>query len=1040
MKPQEDTTSTSNASSVSTPAPAPISGLRPPQHFSIDGNIGQNWQLFKQKWNNYVIIANMSVQSEEYKKALFLHTIGDDALKIYNGFDLAEPHTTDDIIKEFDRYAIGERNETYERFLFNQRKQGTDETFESFLSAIRTLIKTCNYCGKCIDSILRDRIVLGVKEITTQQTLLKERNLSLQTCIDICKAAENALQQGKYLRPEETANVNQVRPKTIPRDNFKAKISECKFCGTKHQMKKSKCPAWGKTCAKCRGSNHYAIKCPDAKKPVNMVELDAEESDGNDACGNDIYEEDWINVANNDKSKDIKCRLLIGPNETSVIFQLDTGASANLIPKRYVPKAKLTPIKSALRTWDGTVVTPSGAIVLPVINPRNGNMYRVRFIVVNEELTPLLSYKTAESMNLLKVKEENFERVLSVSLESHASKYHEVFSDTLGKLPGVHTLRIDPSVAPKIMPTRRIPISLREPLKTELDRLSALGVLEPVAEPTPWISQLVIARKKNGAIRICIDPKELNKAILRERYVLPVLDDTLHELGQSRYFSQADLKSGYWHIELDKESSWLTTFQTCFGRYRWLRLPFGLSASSEIFQRELVQALDGLPGVICIADDVVIHGQTLEEHDKHLAEFLQRCQQVGIRLNKQKMKVAVQEITFMGHKISSEGLQSDPEKVKAIQNLSPPENIHELRRFLGMINFLGKFIPHLSDELQPLQNLLKADVMWNWSSNQNECFHKMKQLVTSTPTLQFYNPDKPLTIENDASEYGIGSAMYQEGKPIAFASRTLTPAERKYAQIEKEMLAIVYGLRKFHHFTYGRDVTVITDHKPLVAISNKPLSNAPKRLQNMLLKAHDYKFTLEYRPGHTIPVADTLSRAPMDCMEGEEEVTVNNLDMINVSDKRLDEIRNRTKSDPILCTLMNVIIRGWPESKEQVPVEIRNYFHIRDEMTAQNGIILRGSRIVIPSSMQREIKDKLHAGHFGINSCLRRARDLVYWPGMSSEIRTFIDLFHMCTSTRQAGTRAPNKFRNTYHSIDNSWHRPILCVREIISTSSRLHY
>jgi hypothetical protein len=344
---------------------------------------------------------------------------------------------------------------------------------------------------------------------------------------------------------------------------------------------------------------------------------------------------------------------------------------------------------------------------------------------------------------------------------------------------------------------------------------------------------------------------------------MPVLEDKVHEMAKSTVFSKADLKAGYWHVSLDHESSLLTTFQSVNGRYRFMRLPFGLSVSAEIFQRKLLEALTDLPGVVCIADDVVIHGKTLEEHDNNLREFLMRCQHVGIKLNEKKLELRKSQIAFMGHVVSSQGLQADPDKVKAIVDMPEPTDASALRRFIGTINYLGKFLPNLSETMMPLGNLLKSDVPWNWAEPQREAFAKAKQLITSTPVLAFYDQHKPLTLENDASQYGLGAALYQEGKPIAFASRTMSAAETRYAQIEKEMLAVCFGLTKFHHYTYGRSVTVITDHKPLVAIVGKPLEKAPKRLQNLLLRALEYDFELIYSPGKDIPVADALSRSPL---------------------------------------------------------------------------------------------------------------------------------------------------------------------------------
>ena len=332
-------------------------------------------------------------------------------------------------------------------------------------------------------------------------------------------------------------------------------------------------------------------------------------------------------------------------------------------------------------------------------------------------------------------------------------------------------------------------------------------------------------------------------------------------MSQSKLFTKLDLSSGYWHVQLDRESSLLTTFQTCFGRYRWCRLPFGLSVSSEIFQKKLCEAIGDLPGVVCITDDLNVHGKTQVEHDERLDKLLSRCKEVGIKLSKSddKLQYCMPEISFMGHLITREGVKSDPEKVKAVTEMPAPQNVGELKRFLGMVNYLSKYLPNLSDVLHPLLNLTKKDVPWIWSEFHQSAFERVKVMVTSTPILAFYDVNKELTLENDASEYGLGSVLLQEGRPVAFASRSLSSSEMNYAQIEKEMLAITFGLEKFHTYTFGRDVRVITDHKPLTSIMKKPLSKAPKRLQAFLLRTQAYTFELVYKPGQEIPVADTIS-------------------------------------------------------------------------------------------------------------------------------------------------------------------------------------
>ena len=208
-----------------------------------------------------------------------------------------------------------------------------------------------------------------------------------------------------------------------------------------------------------------------------------------------------------------------------------------------------------------------------------------------------------------------------------------------------------------------------------------------------------------------------------------------------------------------------------------------------------------------------------------MAAFFQRCEEESIQLNRGKLKLRLSQITFFGELITAEGRTTDPEKVKAIVSMPAPCNIEGLRRFLGMCNYLSKYLPHMADVSEPLRNLMKKNVPWSWAKPQADSFNKLKDLVTKAPVLAYFDTDKEVTLENDASDYGLGSALYQKGKPIAFACRTLTETERRYAQIEKEMLAINFGLEKFHYYTFGRPVTVITDHRPLVSIVR---SHCPK--------------------------------------------------------------------------------------------------------------------------------------------------------------------------------------------------------------------
>uniref|UniRef100_A0A3B3SK60 ribonuclease H n=1 Tax=Paramormyrops kingsleyae TaxID=1676925 RepID=A0A3B3SK60_9TELE len=315
-------------------------------------------------------------------------------------------------------------------------------------------------------------------------------------------------------------------------------------------------------------------------------------------------------------------------------------------------------------------------------------------------------------------------------------------------------------------------------------------------------------------------------------------------------------------------------------------MPMGISPAPEIFQRKLTQALEGLHGIYIIADDILITGEgdtmclAHRDHDSKLTAFLQRCREKNIKLNMEKFRLRKNEVSYIGHLLTAEGVKIDPGKMTAITEMPRPADVKGVQRFLGMINYLSKFCNHLSDECELLRQLTHRDSMWDWTEMHEEAFRKLKENVLNAPTLKYYNPEHSLILQCDASDIGLGAVLLQEEGPVAFGSRALSPTERGYAQIEKECLAIVFGMEKFHQYTYGRPVIVHSDHKPLETIVKKPLLKAPKRLQRMLLRLQKYDFEIKFLPGKDMLVADALSRAfldlrPEDCEVDKDIESVN---------------------------------------------------------------------------------------------------------------------------------------------------------------------
>ena len=387
------------------------------------------------------------------------------------------------------------------------------------------------------------------------------------------------------------------------------------------------------------------------------------------------------------------------------------------------------------------------------------------------------------------------------------------------------------------------------------------GIIAKVTEPTEWVNALVVVEKAHtGRLRVCLDPKDLNKAIKRPHYPLPTLEDITARLAGARYFSVLDARSGYWAIKLTEESSKLTTFNTPFGRYRFLRLPFGVISAQDEFQRKIDETYQGLTGVVAIVDDILIYGATREERDRNLRAMLQRSHEKGVRLNPEKSIIGATEVSYFGHRLSADGIKPDPAKVAAIKMMEPPKSRAELETVLGMVNYLAKFAPSLSEINAPLRQLLKQSNEFLWDTQHDAAFRKMKEVITREPgpVLAYFDPDKELSLQVDASKYGLGAVLLQAGRPISYASKSLTDSEINYAQIKKEMYAILFGFKRFHQYAYGRHVLVESDHKPLESIMKKPLAAAPPRLQRMILQLQKYDFTITHCPGKEIPVADTL--------------------------------------------------------------------------------------------------------------------------------------------------------------------------------------
>lgn len=380
-----------------------------------------------------------------------------------------------------------------------------------------------------------------------------------------------------------------------------------------------------------------------------------------------------------------------------------------------------------------------------------------------------------------------------------------------------------------------------------------------------------------------------------------------------------------------------------------------------------------------------------------------------------KCRIKVQSVGYFGNVITDQGVKPDPEKVDAINRMQAPTCKTELVTTLGMVNYLCRFMPNLANVTAPMRELVKQDVEFIWQEPQKKSFAEMKALICKETTLAFYDPRKELTLQVDASLKGLGAALMQEGRPIAFASKSLSQSEQNYAQIEKEMYAITFGCERFHQYIYGRMVTVESDHKPLEAINRKPLALAPARLQRMILRIQKYdQLNIVFKAGKEIPVADTLSRnfiqsskvsdSLKESMNAQIHLVMSSTGM---SDRKMSEIRKETQNDELMCELMDTIRRGWPNERRDCPKALTAFWNIRDELAVMENMVFKADRIVIPKTLKTEMLFRIHIGHLGIEKCRQRARQSVYWPGMNNDIEELVSRCGICQERRDSNGKEP---------------------------------
>ena len=859
-------------------------------------SLSQRWKRWKRAFNLYV--TGKGVSDDGQKRALFLHVAGMDVQEIY--FTLAadaESATFEATVKVLDDYFVPKANVPFERHLFRQIVQESEETVDQFVCRLRQRAINCEF-GENENDYIRDQVIDRCYSSKLRRKFLeKEGALTLDDLLRIARSQEAVDRQLKQYGTDQVNNqlsdqVNAVGDKSDGKTRS-GKGKKCFSCDQEgHFSGDRKCPARDRACRMCGVIGHFKVKCPRARErggggsgsrgdkggrgaDGGRRNTGSRRGDGRGRRGRGRGRPQETNlVADGNHSEEATrpvqhspefaftvekltgherksidlITLLVGGVAVSDVL-IDSGATCNVVGQQTWEMLKLKGINCESRMSARELFAYGGAEPLPTLGTftadvsltGNKSGCRADFVVVKGDGRTLLGRETAEILNLLRVGPFQANNVVSEGLESCIrGKYKALFTG-VGLLKGYELkLHIDESVKPVAQPVRRIPFGLREKVDKKLDQLLELDIIEEVPDgPSGWISPLVVVPKGDGDIRVCVDMRRANEAIIRERHPIPTVEELLHDLNGSTVFSKIDLKWGFHQILLSEDSRHITTFVTHRGLYRYKRLMFGVTSAPEKYQQIVRDVLRGCPGVANIADDLIIHGKGIEEHDRCLFTVLDRLSEVGLTVNGEKCEFRLSKLTFFGHELTSDGVNPSEEKVAAIRDARPPKDASEVRSFMGLVQYSAKFMPDVASVAKPIQELTRKGVTFKWGVEQQTAFQELKCLITQAETLGYFRADCRTRIIADASPVGLGAVLAQEQggtwRAVSYASRSLTDVERRYSQTEKEALALVWACERFNMYLSGRSFELETDHKPLERIYSRT-SKPCARIERWVLR------------------------------------------------------------------------------------------------------------------------------------------------------------------------------------------------------------
>ena len=689
--------------------------------------------------------------------------------------------------------------------------------------------------------------------------------------------------------------------------------------------------------------------------------------------------------------------------DTPLSFLIDSGAERSLIPASFVPTALLTPADVMLSGVGGHRIPVFGQCSLMVSIRDLRREVRVNFVVVQSAAILGADFITHTGFQLdMRARElrdplTGLTAKLKASPRTFSVKIVQTLSPPLSEFPTVtappdysspptnsveHT--IETTGGPVHCKPRVLSPAKYEAAKVEFDRLLDLGIVRPSS--SPWSSPLHVVKKADGTWRPCGDYRALNALTKPDRYAIPNIETFHYRLRGASVFSKLDLVKAYYFIPIAAQDVPKTAICTPFGNFEFLRMGFGLRNAASTFQRFIDSIFRDFPFVVTYIDDILVFSDSEEKHDDHLRAVLTRLDSHGLRINPAKCELRRTSVEFLGYSVQSSGIAPSPSKIQVLRDLPPPQNVKDVRRYIGMFGFYQRFLPNFASIVQPLRDIIIEDD-FKWDTSHDRAFSDLKTLLLNSVKLDFPSRDAVLTIATDASATSIGACLHQvvEGvsSPLAFFSRKLSSAETRYSTFDRELLAVFAAIKKWKDFIHGHTVTVFTDHRPIVGAFNSSKHRFSERQQRQFSAITEYVSDIIYVAGKENVVADALSRLPTSSELSPSSTTIAAIDA-EVAPEAID-----------LPTIARQQEKSECDFSKYKSYALDNSLQLYCEVSQPN------PRPVIPRNMTKAIFEALHGlSHPGGKATYRLLSSRYFWPTMKADIHTWCSECQACQRSK----------------------------------------